>query len=63
MDVHVGRLETTVRAVDDRTLLSPEVLDAVAAAVMARIDAREAAECARRDEAATWSSVRDGRTR
>ena len=63
MDVHVGRMETTVSAVDDYSPLTPEFLDAVTAAVETRLHAREAAEAARRDEAATWSSVRDGRTR
>lgn len=63
MDVHVGRMETTVQAVDDRSSLTPELLEAVTAAVIRRLEAREASESARRDEAATWSSVRDGRTR
>lgn len=63
MDVHVGRLETTVSAVDDRSEMTPEFLDRVAAAVIARLQARESSESARRDEAATWTSVREGRTR
>lgn len=63
MDVHVGRLETTVSAVDDRSEITPEFLDRVTAAVLARLQAQESSESARRDEAATWTSVRDGRTR
>ena len=58
MDVHIGEMDATVRAVDDRSLLSPDVLDAVANAVLARLDERKRHECARRDEATPWRSVR-----
>ena len=53
MDVHIGEMDTTVRAVDDRSLLSPDVLDAVAEAVVARLEQRHRLEAcaARRVEA------------
>jgi hypothetical protein len=60
MDVHIGEMETTVRTVDDRSLLSPDVLDAVAAAVMQRLDQRRREDAARCDEATPWVSVRSG---
>jgi hypothetical protein len=60
MDVHIGEMETTVRAVDDRSLLSPAVLDAVVEAVVARLEQRRRLDAARRDEATTWGSVRSG---
>ncbi|GGL14686.1 hypothetical protein [Nocardia jinanensis] len=60
MDVHIGEIDTTVRAVDDRSLLSPEVLDAVAQAVLERLEQRRRLDAARRDEATLWGSVREG---
>lgn len=59
MDVHIGEIETTVRAVDDRSVLSPQVLEALVAAVLERLDARDRSERARGDEARPWTSVRD----
>ena len=65
MDVHVGRAGDHGAARSTTApLISPEVLDAVIAAVLAPARARRSrSESARRDEAATWTSVRDGRTR
>lgn len=57
MDVHIGEMEATVRAVDDRSLLSPEILDAVADAVLTRLEHRRRLDAARRDEAMPWGSV------
>jgi hypothetical protein len=60
MDVHIGELEATVRAVDDRSLLTPEVLDAVADAVAIRLEHRRQSDRARHDEARPWGSVLAG---
>lgn len=60
MDVHIGEMEATVRAVDDRSLLSPDVLDAVAQEVLDRLDRRRQDESRRRDDATPWASVRSG---
>lgn len=57
MDVHIGELDATVRAVDDRSLLSPEILDAVADAVLSRLEQRRSRDAARRDESMPWGSV------
>ncbi|MCW3494212.1 hypothetical protein [Microbacterium sp. SSM24] len=59
MDVHIGELSAEVRAVDDRTLVSPEVLDAVVAEVLRRLDARRSTEEAHREERSLWASVRE----
>jgi hypothetical protein len=61
MDVHIESLETTVRAVDDRTLLSPDVMDAVVREVLTRLDARQAGAERAGDERAMWRSVRSER--
>lgn len=60
MDVHIGELSAEVRAVDDRTLVSPEVLDAVVTEVMRRLDARRSSDESHREERALWGSVREG---
>jgi len=60
MDVHISSLNATVRAVDDRTLVSPEVLDVVVSAVLQRLEAESARESARRADASLWGSVREG---
>jgi hypothetical protein len=57
-DTSVGYVALTVSAVEDRTLLSPEVLDAVCTEVIRRLDRRQASTTAQRDEAALWPSVR-----
>ena len=58
MDTNVGYLALTVSAVESRTLLSPEVMDAVCTEVIRRLDRRHASTSAQRDEAAMWPSVR-----
>ncbi|EID74486.1 MULTISPECIES: hypothetical protein [Rhodococcus] len=60
MDVHIGEMDATVRAVDDRSLLSPDVIDAVTQAVLQRLDQRRADEARRHDDATPWASVRSG---
>lgn len=59
MEVHIGELSAQVRAVDDRTLVSPEVLEEVVALVLRRLDARESTRAAERDERALWGSARE----
>lgn len=59
MEVHIGELNAEVRAVDDRTLVSPEVLDVVVAAVLRRLEARESTEAARRADSSLWGSARE----
>jgi hypothetical protein len=58
VDVHIENLQATVRAVDDRTLLSPDVLEAVVTEVMARWERRARSAAQARDEARIWPSVR-----
>lgn len=58
MDVHIGELNATVRAVDDRTLVSPEVLDVVVREVLRQLESRRAGEEARREDSSLWDSVR-----
>jgi hypothetical protein len=60
MELHIGRVDSEVRAVDDRSLLSPDVLDRVVAEVMRALDGRRAVEVRRTDDAALRSSVRTG---
>lgn len=62
MNTSVDHVSFTVSAVDDRTLLSPEVLDVVVGEVIRRIDQRQASAAARRDEMAIWPSVRSRET-
>jgi len=59
MDVHIGELNAQVRAVDDRTLVSPEVLDVVVAEVLRRLESRQASADAHRRDASLWSSARE----
>jgi hypothetical protein len=57
MDVHVGEMQATVRAVDDRTLLSPDVMEVVVREVLDRLE-RERGRVARAtDDTAMWPSV------
>lgn len=60
MDVHISSFNATVRAVDDRTLVSPDVLEVVVAAVLRRLEAEQGSAAARRDDASLWGSVREG---
>lgn len=57
MDLHIGEVNAEVRAVDDRTLVSPEVLEVVVAAVLRRLDARQSSQDAQRADSAMWSSA------
>jgi hypothetical protein len=56
----VGEVDLRVQPVDDRTLLSPDVLDRVVAAVIARLDERDRSQAGARADRAMWNSVRKG---
>jgi len=58
VDVHIENLQATVRAVDDRTLLSPDVMDTVIAELMTRWERRTSSRAQATDEARIWPSVR-----
>lgn len=56
----VGEIDLRIQPVDDRTLLSPDVLERVVTAVVARIDERERGRASGLADRALWNSVRDG---
>jgi hypothetical protein len=58
MDVHIGHLDAEVTAVDDRSLLSPEVLEVIVRAVLARIERATEVQERHRDDVTMWPSVR-----
>jgi len=60
VDVHIGEVESEVRAVDDRSLLSPDVLERIVAATVARLDDMKASKERGRDDTQLWHSVRAG---
>ena len=41
MEVHIDEIVSTVRAVDDQSVLGPETLGAIVEAVMSALDERE----------------------
>jgi len=53
-------VEGEVRPVDDRSLLSPEVLDRIVAATLAELESRRKGKERDRDETTLWQSVRAG---
>ena len=59
MDVHIEQADVTVRAVDDRSLLSPDVLERIVEAVIARMAERRAEESRQSSDRQLWRSVRD----
>lgn len=59
MDLHIGQVTAEVRAVDDRTLVSPEVIEVVVAEVLRRLESRQSSDAARRAETALWTSALD----
>ena len=56
----VGEVDLRVQPVDDRTLLSPDVLERVVSAVVARLDERNRGRAAAAGDRAMWNSVREG---
>lgn len=59
MDLHIGQVTAEVRAVDDRTLVSPEVIEVVVAEVLRRLESRQSSDAARRAETALWTAALD----
>lgn len=60
MAFDIGQVDLQVRAVDDRTLLSPDVMEVVVREVLARLDARSGSQQRHHDDVKVWGSVRDG---
>ncbi len=60
VQLHIGTIDSEVRAVDDRSLLSPDVLDRVVGEVVRALDARRLGEARRDDDAQLRSSARAG---
>ena len=58
MDLDLPKVDVHVTAVDDRTLLSPEVMEVVVTEVMARMERKRSSAVSAKDEAALWPSVR-----
>jgi hypothetical protein len=56
----VGEIDLRIQPVDDRTLLSPDVLERVVAAVVARLDDRERTHAGGLADRGLWNSVREG---
>ena len=59
-DFEVGEVDLRIQPVDDRTLLSPDVLERVVGAVIARLDERGRSQAGAQDDRAMWNSVRKG---
>jgi hypothetical protein len=59
-EFEVGEVDLRIQPVDDRTLLSPDVLERVVSAVLARIDERERTQAGGKADRAMWNSVRKG---
>lgn len=60
MELEIGTVDLNVRPVDDRTLLSPDVLEAVVRAVLARLAAHGETAKRAEDDRGMWNSVRGG---
>jgi hypothetical protein len=60
MAFEIADVDLKVKTVDDRTLLSPDVMEVVVREVIARLDARSSDMARQRDEKQLWGSVRDG---
>jgi hypothetical protein len=57
-EFEVGEVNLRIQPVDDRTLLSPDVLERVVSAVLARIDELERTRADGKADRAMWNSVR-----
>jgi hypothetical protein len=57
-EFEVGEVDLRIQPVDDRTLLSPDVLERVVSAVLARIDERARTQAGAAADRAMWNSVR-----
>ncbi|HKP51321.1 MAG TPA: hypothetical protein VJ183_01570 [Chloroflexia bacterium] len=63
MDVHVGEIVSSVRAVDGDALLSPQVMEKIVRAVMRAMEERDAHTGRVRAEQRVTSGVRDEQVR
>ncbi len=59
-EFEVGEVDLRIQPVDDRTLLSPDVLERVVSAVLTRLDERERSRAGDQADRALWNSVRKG---
>ena len=57
MDVHIGEMNSTVRATDAQSLLSPQLLDQIVKAVLERVREEQAHEQRVANERSIRSSV------
>lgn len=57
-EFEVGEVDLRVQPVDDRTLLSPDVLERVVSAVLARLDERDRSRAGAAADRGMWNSVR-----
>ncbi len=60
MAFDIGEVGLEVRTVDDRTLLSPDVLDVVVREVINRLNAQTGSRERHDRDVSMWGSVRDG---
>jgi hypothetical protein len=60
VDLHIGEVQSEVRALDDRSVLSPDVLARVVSEVIRALETRRASDARRDDDTRLWSSVRSG---
>jgi hypothetical protein len=58
MDVHIGEIVSTVRAVDGDALLAPQTLEKIVRAVLRAVEEREAHACRVKAEQRVTSGVR-----
>jgi hypothetical protein len=58
--VHINEARSDVVPIDDRSVLSPDVLDRIVAEVIRALDSRRASDGRREQDAQLWSSVRAG---
>ncbi len=57
MDVHIGEMNSTVRATDSQSLLSPQLLNQIVKVVLERLQAEQAHERRVADERSIRPSV------
>jgi hypothetical protein len=58
MDIELPKVDVQVSAVDDRTLLSPDVMEVVVTEVLRRLERKHSSAASAKDDAAMWPSVR-----
>ena len=60
MAFDIGQVDLTVRTFDDRSVLSPDVMELVVREVLARLDAGRGGAERHASDTGVWGSVRDG---